>query len=117
MFTGTGFKWRPDDAVEFTQSIERFPSKLGTAQTNSIPASLPGLVASGFQRFRLPPFCLHLRLGALMGTIPKKLAYQWKRLKQISSTPLRSVPPATARPFPPAPEAFPVIAAAAKEKF
>ena len=30
--------------------------------------------------------------------------------------PLRSVPPATAPPFPPAPEAFPVIAAAAKEK-
>ena len=32
VFTGTGFKWRPDDAVEFTQSIERFQArKLGTA--------------------------------------------------------------------------------------
>ena len=47
---------------------------------------------------------------------PQKLAYQCKRLKQTSSTPLRSVPPATARPFAPAPETFPVIAAVAKEK-
>jgi len=38
------------------------------------------------------------------------------RLKQISSTALRSVPPATARPFAAAPKTFPVIAAAAKEK-
>jgi len=32
VFTGAGFKWRPDDPVEFTQSIERFhTNKLGTA--------------------------------------------------------------------------------------
>ena len=46
----------------------------------------------------------------------QKLAYQCKRLKQISSTALRSVPPATARPFAAAPETFPIIAVAAKEK-
>ena len=46
----------------------------------------------------------------------QKLAYQCQRLKQTSSTPLRSVPPATARPFAAAPETFPVIAATAKEK-
>jgi hypothetical protein len=51
-----------------------------------------------------------------MGTVPKKLAYQWKRLKQTPRTLLRSVPPATARPFPRAPEAVPVIAATAKGK-
>ena len=59
----------------------------------------------------------HPCLVPVHGAPPKTLAYQWKRPKQTSSTPLRSVPPATARPFPPAPEAFPVIAAAAKEKF
>ena len=32
VFTGAGFKWRPDDAVEFTRSIERFhANKLGTS--------------------------------------------------------------------------------------
>ena len=46
----------------------------------------------------------------------QKLDYQCKRPKQTSSMPLRSVPPATARPFAAAPETFPVIAATAKEK-
>jgi hypothetical protein len=25
VFTAAGFKWRPDDPLQFTQSIERFP--------------------------------------------------------------------------------------------
>lgn len=71
------------------------------------------VMVNRWERMRLEePTC-----PAIFATIdPKKLAYQWKHLKQTSSTRLRSVRPATARPFPPAPEAFPVIAAAARGK-
>ena len=86
--------------------------------THSLAQALNVTSTMSVRQFQTDP----MRMGgpcfsAGHGDPPKKLAYQWKRLKQTSSTPLRSVPPATARPFPPAPEAFPVIAAAAKEKF
>ena len=94
---------------------EKHPAKLVFFASGGLQCQ-PEILSSSPRALNASYFLRRKRPDPWSMGVPQELAYQCKRVKQTSSTPLRSVPPATAQPFAAAPETFPVIAAAAKEK-
>jgi len=114
----TLFPWAPDRIFKSGEMLwwdEKHPAKLVFFASGGLQCQ-PEILSSSPRALNASYFLRRKRPDPWSMGVPQELAYQCKRLKQTSSTPLRSVPPATARPFAAAPETFPVIAAAAKEK-